>query len=182
MVQPESKSEPYFLKSARLGFRCWREEDLPLAIALWGDPEVTQFIDSRGKLSEEDVKQLLAKHIGFQREHGIQYWPIFLLEGGEHVGCCGLRPYDAKEHIHELGVHIRSKRWRHGFAGEAARAVIGYAFGTLGAAALFAGHNPGNDASRRLLQQLGFQHTHDEYYAPTGLLHPSYILRAERIE
>ena len=45
---------------------------------------------------------------------------------------------------------------------------------------LFAGHNPDNDASRQLLQQLGFQYTHDEPYAPTGRMHPSYVLSAPR--
>ena len=180
MDRSETNQEPYFLRSARLGFRYWREQDLPMALALWGDPEVMRFIDNRGKLSDEEVTQLLGRHIGFQREHGIQYWPIFLLKGGEHVGCCGLRPYDTKRHVHELGVHIRPIWWRQGLAGEAARAVIGYAFGTLGLTGLFAGHNPNNNSSRQLLQKLGFEHTHDEYYAPTGLRHPSYFLRAER--
>jgi len=56
---------PYFLRSERLGFRLWREQDLPLAIGLWGDPEVTKFIDVRGKLSGEQVNELLDKHIAF---------------------------------------------------------------------------------------------------------------------
>jgi RimJ/RimL family protein N-acetyltransferase len=54
--------------------------------------------------------------------------------------------------------------------------VISYAFETIGAKALFAGHHPENAASRRVLAKLGFRHTHDELYAPTGLLHPSYLL------
>lgn len=41
----------YFLRSARLGFRCWTERDLDLAESLWGDPAVTRFIDNRGALS-----------------------------------------------------------------------------------------------------------------------------------
>jgi hypothetical protein len=46
-----------------------------------------------------------------------------------------------------------------GTAKEAARAVIDHGFDTLGATALFAGHHPHNEASRRLLQKLGFVHT-----------------------
>jgi hypothetical protein len=42
--------------------------------------------------------------------------------------------------------------------------------------ALFAGHNPANQASRELLARLGFRYTHDELYPPTGLMHPSYRL------
>jgi len=170
----------YFLRSPRLGFRWWSEQDLPLAYGVWGDPAVTRLIDARASLSEEDVRQLLREHISFAKEHGIQYWPIFLLEDGQHVGCCGLRPHDPSQRIHELGVHLRSAWWRRGLAEEATTTVIQYAFDILGATALFAGHNPHNHASRRLLEKLGFERTHDEYYAPTGLQHPSYILRAAR--
>lgn len=172
-----ARPQPYFLRSQRLGFRLWREDDLPLAMGLWGDPEVTKFIDVRGKLSEDQVRELLYKHIAFERQHAVQYWPIFLLADGQHVGCCGLRPYDPARRIYELGVHIRSNWWRQGLAEEAASAVIRYAFNSLGAAALFAGHNPNNRASERLLQKLGFEYSHHEYYAPTGLEHPSYILK-----
>jgi len=41
---------------------------------------------------------------------------------------------------------------------------------------LFAGHHPENHASRRILSKLGFRLTHEEFYPPTGLLHPSYLL------
>ncbi len=78
--------------------------------------------------------------------------------------------------IHELGVHLRPAWWRRGLAAEAASAVIRCAFSRFGAAALFAGHHPDNLASKRLVERLGFRYTHDEYYAPTGLHHPSYIL------
>jgi len=169
--------DPYFLRSKRLGFRSWREQDLSLAIVLWGDPEVTKLIDARPKLSDEDVKQLLEKQIAIERENRIQYWPMFLLEDGEHIGCCGIRPYDPPQRIYELGVHIRSNYWRRGLAEEATSTVIDYAFEKLDAAALFAGHNPHNDASRRLLEKLGFQYTHKQLYPPTGLEHSSYILR-----
>jgi hypothetical protein len=37
----------YFLQSARLGFRCWRDTDLQLALGLWGDPAVTRYIAAR---------------------------------------------------------------------------------------------------------------------------------------
>jgi RimJ/RimL family protein N-acetyltransferase len=55
-----------------------------------------------------------------------------------------------------------------------------YAFETLGVKELFAGHNPSNAASRLLLTRMGFRYVRDEYYPPTGLNHPSYILTAEQ--
>lgn len=162
------------LQTERLGFRPWSEDDLGLALGLWGDPEVTRLIG--GPFSEEQVQERLSREIATQRSHGVQYWPMFLLTTGEHVGCCGLRPHRLEEKIYEIGFHLRRAQWGRGYAPEAARAVIEHAFGALDAAGLFAGHNPANDASRRLLAKLGFRYTHDEYYAPTGLNHPSYLL------
>lgn len=163
-----------FLETPRIVFRRWGETDLEHALGLWGDPRVTERIG--GPFTEDEVRERLAREIECEREHGVQYWPIFLRAGGEHLGCCGLRPYQLEEGIYELGFHLRAEHWGQGFASESARAAIGYAFEVIGASALFAGHHPENVASRRLLEKLGFRYTHDEFYPPTGLRHPSYLL------
>jgi RimJ/RimL family protein N-acetyltransferase len=164
----------YFLTSERLGFRCWKEEDLPLAMAIWGDPKVTALIG--GPFTAETVRARMAQEIAEMRDQGIQYWPVFLLDGGRHAGCVGFRPYGKQERVYELGFHFRRIFWGQGLATEAARAVIGYGFGTLGADALFAGHHPFNVASRRVLLKLGFIYAGTELYQPTGLMHPTYRL------
>jgi len=93
---------------------------------------------------------------------------------------CGLRP--RSEGTYELGFHLRPKFWRQGYAVEAARAVIDYAFSLLNADSLFAGHNPKNTASARVLGNLGFEYIGGEFYEPTGLYHPSYELKKREIE
>ena len=169
----------YFLRTPRIGFRIWKEEDFHLAMGLWGDVKVTHFFDARGKLSQTQVSERLSQEILNQQLHSIQYWPIFLLEGGRHLGCCGLRPYDESKNVLEIGFHIRYRHWGQGYASEAAHAVIRYAFDIINVSGLFAGHNPKNDASRYLLGKLGFRYTHDEFYKPTGLNHPSYLMTAD---
>ena len=168
----------YFLRTSRIGFSLWQEEDLHLAIGLWGEVKVTQFFDARGKLSQAQVSERLSQEILTQQLHGIQYWPIFQLKGGRHLGCCGLRPYDESKNVLEIGFHIRYRHWGQGYAFEAAHAVIRYAIDTIRVSDLFAGHNPKNEASRYLLGKLGFRYTHDEFYKPTGLNHPSYLMTA----
>jgi ribosomal-protein-alanine N-acetyltransferase len=166
--------DSYFLVSNRLGFREWSQDDLPLAYALWGNTAVTRFIGS--PFSEQQIEDRLNKEIKTRKTYGIQYWPVFLLEDGSYVGCAGLRPYAGSPGALELGVHLRPEFWRRGLAEEAARAIIDFGFSELGASTLFAGHHPENENSRRLLTKLGFRFTHEELYAPTGLLHPSYLL------
>jgi len=166
---------PFFLCTRRLGFRHWREADLAHAQSLWGDPIVSRLFG--GPFSDDEIRARLAREIAQQETDGVQYWPVFLLDG-EFVGCCGLRPYPGGDGFYELGFHLRPRFWGQGMAMEAARAVIAHAFDDLGAASLFAGHHPDNAASARLLEKLGFHYDHHEFYAPTGLEHPSYLLLA----
>jgi ribosomal-protein-alanine N-acetyltransferase len=165
----------YFLQSPRLGFRCWRDTDLRLAVGLWGDPAVTRYI-AAGGYTLHDVQARLQSEVDAQRTYRLQYWPIFLLATGEHIGCCGLRMRANQPEVPELGFHLVSRHWRRGYAFEAASRVIEHAFSLDGIQAIFAGHNPENAASRRLLSRLGFAYTGDQFYAPTGLRHPSYLL------
>ncbi|MGA7710785.1 MAG: GNAT family N-acetyltransferase [Rhizomicrobium sp.] len=165
---------PYFLTTARLGFRIWTIEDLPLALTLWGDPRVTRLIG--GPFSEAAIKKKLEAEISAMAGLNVQYWPSFLLATGEHAGCAGLRAYKPEEQIYELGFHFRPDHWGKGFAEEAGRAIIRYAFTVLAVKDLFAGHHPGNAASRRVLEKLGFRFQGEELYPPTGLKHPSYLL------
>jgi ribosomal-protein-alanine N-acetyltransferase len=167
-------SHSYFLKSARLGFSRWSAEDLPLAISLWGNPEVTRFMG--GPFSHEKIKEKLAREIALMSAYNVQYWPIYLLASGEHVGCAGLQPYKLDEKIYELGAHLLPAYWGQGFVVEAGKAIITFAFESLGASSLFAGHHPENHASRSVLKKLGFQYKGKEFYAPTGQMEPAYLL------
>lgn len=164
----------YFLETKRLGFRTWIPQDMQLALDLWGDIEVTKLIG--GPFTEDNIKERVSQEIATMAKYGVQYWPIFLRTTGEHVGCCGLRPFKSRVDVLEIGFHIKRAYWGKGIAKEAALAVIDHAFGKLGAKELFAGHNPANEASARLLQKLQFRYTHEEYYQPTGINHPCYIL------
>jgi len=166
----------YFLKTERLGFSVWNERDLPDALELWGDPEVTKFITAEGKMSKDQVQQRLKKEIETYKKYNIQYWPIYSIDTNENLGCCGLRPYDSENNIFEMGIHLKEEYWGKGFAQEACAAVIKYAFRALKVNAIFTGHNPKNAASAKLLKKLGFTYTHDEFYPPTGLNHPSYLM------
>lgn len=164
----------YFLKTARLGLRLWSSDDLSLALALWGDIQVTRLIG--GPFSEQQIRERLEREIASMRAQAVQYWPAFSLTDGDFAGCCGLRPYKPEERVYELGFHFRPCYWGKGFAAESAQAVIGHAHDSLGAQGLFAGHHPENLASRKVLEELGFRFTHEELYAPTGKLHRCYSL------
>jgi ribosomal-protein-alanine N-acetyltransferase len=167
----------YFLRTDRLGFRPWMRKDLPLAFDLWGDPEVTRFVG--GPFNQEQVRERLEREIANMESRGVQYWPMFLLSDGRHVGCAGLRPHGADPSTLETGYYLRPSFWSMGLAEEAGRAVINFAFEHLQVKTLIAAHHPQNMASRRVLEKLGFRFTREAFYPPTGLMHRSYVLEAK---
>jgi [ribosomal protein S5]-alanine N-acetyltransferase len=164
----------YFLKTGRLGFSKWQASDLNLAFSLWGDPQVTRMICASGKFTDQEVIDRLHREIKNDDLYGVQYWPIFSLETNQLIGCCGLRPCDLDEGIYELGFHLKPSYWGQHYASEAAQAVLQYAFETLKVKTVLAGHHPQNAASKKVLERSGFIYSHDEFYPPTGLYHPSY--------
>jgi RimJ/RimL family protein N-acetyltransferase len=73
------------------------------------------------------------------------------------LGLCGITP--PQREAPEIGYWLGVKVWGHGYATEAARAVIDHAFADLGYDALQAGARVTNPASRRVLEKCGFQWT-----------------------
>lgn len=169
----------YFMFSDRLGFSHWQQSDEALARELWGDEAVTKYIAASGHFSPGQVQARLYNEIESQRRYGVQYWPLFLMESGQFIGCCGLRPYQLKNRMYELGFHLKEAFWGRGLGREAAKTVKHFAFTNLEATALFAGHHPQNSASKKMLAQLGFVYVGEEYYTPTGLCHPSYLCQKD---
>lgn len=167
---------PFFMNTERIGFRTWTLNDLDIAAQMWGDKDVSKYIHNKSMLSVNEVHSRLKGEIKTQEQYNIQYWPIFSLNGLEHIGCCGLRPYGDSNEVSEIGFHLNKKYWGTGLALEAANKVVDYAFTDLGFQRLFSGHHPENRASEKLLLKLGFEFSHKELYGQTGEEHPSYFL------
>lgn len=97
---------------------------------------------------------------------GIQYWPMFLRETGEFVGCAGLRPWSMDSNTIEVGVHLMRSAWGLRLGEEAVRAVLTYGFDTLSLSEIVAGHGIEHENSRRLLERVGFKYTHNILWGP----------------
>jgi ribosomal-protein-alanine N-acetyltransferase len=164
----------YFLETTRIGFSIWQQEDIGLAQQLWGNAEVGRYISATGMFSAEESMARLQKEMRTQETRGMQYWPIFAREDNAFLGCAGLRPYGTEATAAEFGVHLLPAAWGKGYATEAGQAVMAYAFDVLAINALFAGHHPENKSSQKMLEKLGFVYEKEEFYPPTGRMHPLY--------
>lgn len=105
----EKMARTFFLKTNRIGFSKWIQDDKGLAELLWGDKDVTKYICASGRFNAEDIQNRLNKEISNGKKYSVQYWPIFELISNELIGCCGLRPYAGNEY--EIGFHLRPKFW-----------------------------------------------------------------------
>jgi len=160
----------------RLTLRPWTAAELDDALRLWGDADVMRLLG--GPLSRAQIEERLARESASQAEHGFQYWRASLRDGDTFLGCCGLKrtPEPDGTIVVETGFHLLPSAWGRGFASEAARAAITFAFERLDAPAVYAGHHPRNDGSRNVLRKLGFAQIGERFYPPTGLVHPWYRL------
>ncbi len=82
---------------------------------------------------------------------------VTLREGGALIGACGLT-IAARFAYAEMGYWIAVEHWNRGYATEAAGAVLGYAFGTLGLHRVHAHHLSRNASSGRVMEKLGMTH------------------------
>jgi RimJ/RimL family protein N-acetyltransferase len=85
-----------------------------------------------------------------------EIFAITLRDGGDLIGAIGLHVERFHERA-EIGYWIGVPFWGQGFATEAAKGVIDYAFGVLGLHRVFAFHFTRNPASGRVLQKAGMQ-------------------------
>jgi ribosomal-protein-alanine N-acetyltransferase len=105
---------------------------------------------------EGGAAEWIAKHAERLENEQEIVFGIVVRDSGELVGVMGLVPkkYDRAE----IGYWIGVPYWGRGYATEAARAVIGYAFEQLGFNRVEASHFARNPASGRVMQKAGMKH------------------------
>ena len=78
------------------------------------------------------------------------------ISSGQPVIWCGLHDIDWKARQCDTGFWVRKSAQGHGYATESTNALLRYAFGALGLRRVGITHSGGNEASRRVVEKLGF--------------------------
>src|SRR3954468_1443447 len=117
------------LRTARLLLRQWRESDLDPWAAMNADPEVREFFS--GVLTREQSRQSMQRFAEDLARRGWGWWAVEVVATGEFIGFAGLDPVEPGMPFDgvEIGWRLARPAWGHGYATEAARAVVAYAFG-----------------------------------------------------
>ena len=162
------------LSTERLVLRPVTGDDHPVLLAHWTEPDVRRFLFDGAPLSSAEVAETVEESIGDFAAHGYGIWLIELGAGPRPgpspgpglVGTAGLRPLE--ESGLEIFYSLAPAAWGHGYATEAARAVVEYAFGPLGLPEVLAEVDEGNAASVAVVKRLGMT----PYAVVPGVLGP----------
>ncbi len=146
----------HFFASQRLVARRFAPLDLDDFVAMRAEPEVARF-QSWDSFSEDDGRAFLEANA--RRNPGEPGWFQFALERTEDrklVGDCGLRTFETDNRLAQIGYTIARQFWRQGYAQEAVRSLIDYAFGNFPVHRIIASVDPRNAASVGVLEKTGF--------------------------
>jgi RimJ/RimL family protein N-acetyltransferase len=91
----------------------------------------------------------------YQQQEGID-WGITLHGDDRLIGMCGAYQWNRSNRRIDIGYHVRPAHWGHGYATEAARAIIDWCFQNLDLHRIQADCTDGNLASERVLLKCGF--------------------------
>jgi len=145
------------LETPRLIIRNWEDRDRDLFHVINSDEEVMRFFPFRRDRSQSDeLFNHLQKMIS---ETGLGFYALEEKEGGQCIGFAGLARTSLEPHLQdgtvEIGWRLATPFWGKGYVTEAGKALIEYAFGTLGLSEVvsFAVHN--NERSTAVMQRIG---------------------------
>ncbi|KUL22011.1 GNAT family N-acetyltransferase [Actinoplanes awajinensis] len=169
------------LVTERLRLRQWTDDDLAGWVAMNADPRVREFFPE--VLTAEQAAASLDAFRSDLEARGWGWWALEVTATGEFIGMAGLDPVDEEAPVTgvEAGWRLAATAWGHGYATEAARAVLEYGFHELGLPEILAITVTGNARSRAVMDRLGMTYDpaadFDDLTAPPGPLRPSVVYR-----
>jgi RimJ/RimL family protein N-acetyltransferase/uncharacterized damage-inducible protein DinB len=129
--------------------------------ALWNEPEVARYLWDGRTVSRETVKDQIRSSRDSFRDRGYGHFTAALRGSPETtIGFVGLRTFGDADDVEILYAFL-PVFWKRGLAGEAARAVLRFGFETAKLEQIFAGADPPNRASFRVMERLGMTFDRD---------------------
>lgn len=150
-------------ETERLILRTIEDDDAALQDRLLNTHGVMARLGGVKELHEIEAKHAKAR-ASYARE-GFSFLMMIEKSTGDLVGHCGIKrvdnPLARNQGDHEVGWLVREDRWRRGYAEEAMRAVLDWAFVRVGARSVVALTSELNEPSWKLMEKLGMRRRED---------------------
>lgn len=146
------------LETERLKLRAWQESDLQPFAELNADKDVMLYFPS--VLTREQSDNLADKFQHLILDHGWGFWAVELKATGQFIGFTGLNTQPEQfifSPCVEIGWRFAKQYWHQGYATEAAKACLKFAFEALQLNEVVSFTAVHNTASEHVMQRLGMQ-------------------------
>jgi len=141
------------LQTERLILRALRPEDFEEYARFMADPDVMRYL-SGDPLSRADAWRSMASVMGHWMLRGYGMWAVERKEDGAFIGRVGMHNPEGWPAL-EVGWTLGKDYWGKGYASEAARAAMHYAFATQPVDSMISVIDPGNIPSQKVAARLG---------------------------
>lgn len=158
---------PQELNTSRLLLRKWQEKDLLPFAKMNADPEVMRYFPSTLTAIESD--KLASRIQEKMRLNGWGLWAVEESETGKFAGFVGLNepnfelPYSP---CVEIGWRLAKEFWGKGYATEAAKKVLEFAFQQFGFTQLVSFTSLTNKPSIAVMERIGMHNTGINFHHP----------------
>ena len=145
---------PALIETERLFLHEITADDLDDLLEIWGNSEAMRLFPST--LNRDEMKAWIERNAKRYQQFGHGIWAVIRKSDGLLVVDCGLvlQDVDGVEEL-EVGYHFNPRYWGNGYATEAARGCMQYAFNQLGRRRLISMIRPENIPSRRVAERNG---------------------------
>jgi ribosomal-protein-alanine N-acetyltransferase len=146
------------LMTERLILREFNENDWPDVLAYQADPLYLRYY-AWTERTPEDVQEFVRTFLAQQQEHPRTKFQLALVlkSNNQLIGNCGIRMESADAHEADIGYELSPQHWGHGYATEAARAIVHFGFTELRLHRIWSRCIADNVGSARALEQLGMR-------------------------
>lgn len=148
------------LETERLKLRAVFPADSQAIFQLMSDPKVTEHHELRPFETIDQARDLISSFTGWFQNGQAVRWAIIRKEDSELIGTCCFDTFHPTYQSLNLGYNVRSDYWGQGYATEAVKTILEYAFanGIAGPVnRIQAITIPANLSSERVLEKLGFE-------------------------
>ncbi|PTX60133.1 RimJ/RimL family protein N-acetyltransferase [Kordia periserrulae] len=157
------------LETERLIIRDLTIQDLDGMFALDSNPEVHRYLGNKPIKEKAEALNYINDVQKQYKERGIGRWAVELKDSGEFIGWCGLRLYNDytfnnHSNFYDIGYRLLPKFWGKGYATEASKACLQYAWNVLKLDTIYGITEIENEASHRILLKIGLNYVEDFYY------------------
>ena len=149
------------LETDRLIIREMLQEDAEALFDMDKNPDVHKYLWQKPFTTIEEIRDYITNIRSQYVENGIGRFSTILKETNEVIGWTGIKYINdhvenGKTNFYDYGYRFNEKAWNKGYATEASKAWLAYAFDQMNIQEMNAYTHAENGASNQVLQKVGF--------------------------